>query len=214
MADLTKLPPTPPACLPAGVTDQHGKDAFEVRFGTATAEATKTGTVPHTTNGDESLADKSATFTKCLDQSGYGIVNPAAFALFKAALTSGKPTDFEKPGLLGRASLAYPSPVDWAEARLCGQAAVDAAEDGKSGVMVTLVREQGHRGLGPAYSATTSCAPLEKVAFTEKKFPADWRTSAGADVSPAFADYAAPLVGAIAPHEHLAHLPVNERRAR
>ena len=101
MADLTKLPPTPPACLPAGVTDQHGKDAFEVRFGTATVEATKTGTVPHTTNGDESLADKSATYTKCLDQSGYGIVNPAAFALFTAALASGNPTAFEAPGLLG-----------------------------------------------------------------------------------------------------------------
>jgi hypothetical protein len=101
MADLTKLPQAPAACLPAGVTDQHGKDAFEVRFGTATAEATKTGTVKHTINGDEMLADKSATYTKCLKQAGYGIVAPAAFALFKAALTSGNPTDFEKAGLLG-----------------------------------------------------------------------------------------------------------------
>jgi hypothetical protein len=101
MADLTKLPQASAACEPAGVTDQHGKNAFEVRFGTATAEATKTGTVPHTTNGDETLADKSATYTKCLNQTGYGIVDPAAFALFKAALASGKPTDFEKPGLLG-----------------------------------------------------------------------------------------------------------------
>jgi hypothetical protein len=101
MADLTKLPQASAACQPAGVTDQHGKDAFEVRFGTATAEATKTGTVTHTTNGDEALADKSATYTKCLKQTGYGIVDPAAFALFKAALASGKPTDFEKPGLLG-----------------------------------------------------------------------------------------------------------------
>ena len=58
-------------------------------------------------------------------------------------------TRSEKPGLLGRASLAYPSPVDWEEARLCGQAAVEAAEDGKSGVMVTLVREQGTAGHGP-----------------------------------------------------------------
>jgi hypothetical protein len=101
MADLTKLPQASAACQPAGVTDQHGKDAFEVRFGTATADATKTGTVPHTTNGDETLADKSATYTKCLNQTGHGIVDPAAFALFKAALASGKPTDFEKPGLLG-----------------------------------------------------------------------------------------------------------------
>ena len=101
MADLTKLPQAAAACQPAGVTDQHGKDAFEVRFGTATAQATKTGTITHTKNGDENLPDRSATYTKCLDQSGYGIVNPAAFALFQAALASGKPTDFEKPGLLG-----------------------------------------------------------------------------------------------------------------
>jgi hypothetical protein len=101
MADLTKLPQAPIGCLPAGVTDQQGKNAFEVRFGTATAEATKTGSVTHTTNGDEMLADHSATYTKCLKQAGFGIVNPAAFGLFKAALASGTPSDFEKPGLLG-----------------------------------------------------------------------------------------------------------------
>jgi hypothetical protein len=102
MADLTKLPqPSSAACRPTGVTDQQGLNAFEVRFGTATAEATKTGTVTHTTNGDETLADKSASYTKCLNQTGYGIVDPAAFALFEAALASGKPSDFEKPGLLG-----------------------------------------------------------------------------------------------------------------
>jgi len=101
MADVTKLPQASAGCVPAGVTDQHGKDAFEVRFGTATAEATKTGSVTHTTNGDETLPDKSATYTKCLKQSGFGIVDPAALALFKAALAGGNPTDFEKPGLLG-----------------------------------------------------------------------------------------------------------------
>ncbi len=73
--------------LSTGVTDQHGKDAFEVRFGTATAEAIKTGSVAHPTNGDEGLPDKSATFTKCLMQKGFGIVDPAAFTLFKAALS-------------------------------------------------------------------------------------------------------------------------------
>ena len=87
MADLTKLPPVG-ACSPPGVTDQHGKDAFEVRFGTATAEATKTGTVTHSTNGDETLADKSATYTKCLNQIGFGIVDPAAFALEAYSNTS------------------------------------------------------------------------------------------------------------------------------
>jgi ATP-dependent phosphofructokinase / diphosphate-dependent phosphofructokinase len=113
-------------------------------------------------------------------------------------------TRSDKPGLLGRASLAYPSPVDWAEARLCGQAAVDAAENGQSAIMVTLVRESG-----PAYSAGTSCVPIEKVAFTEKKFPAEWRTRAGDPISPEFADYVAPLVGGIPRHERLASSPVD-----
>jgi ATP-dependent phosphofructokinase / diphosphate-dependent phosphofructokinase len=106
-------------------------------------------------------------------------------------------TRSEKPGLLGRASLAYPSPVDWAEARLCGQTAVNAVREGKSGVMIALVR-----GAGKAYSASTACVPLERVAFNEKKLPAEWRTQASAEMSPAFAEYAAPLVGAI---EHYPH---------
>jgi hypothetical protein len=107
MADLTKLPQAPIGCLPAGVTDQHGKDAFEVRFRTATAEATPTGSVLHSTNGDEALyPDKSGTYTKCLMQIGFGIVSPAAFTLFRAALGSSNGAivgtgDFEAPGLLG-----------------------------------------------------------------------------------------------------------------
>lgn len=101
MSDLSKLPRPGTKCLPTGVTDQHGKDAFEVRFGTATVDATKTGSVTHTTNGDEQLADKSATYTKCLKQSGYCLVDLSAFGLFEKALKSGDPARFEVPGLLG-----------------------------------------------------------------------------------------------------------------
>jgi hypothetical protein len=107
MADLTKLPQPAADCLPPGVTDQHNKDAFEVRFGTARLEATKTDTVQHTTNGDETLyADKSGTYTKCLLQKTYGVVDPAAFAKFRAALggINGVPpgtANFEVAGLLG-----------------------------------------------------------------------------------------------------------------
>ncbi len=107
MSDLTKLPQASPECLPAGVTDQHGKDAFEVRFGTATAEATPTGTVSHTTNGDEALyADKSGTYTKCLKQKSFGVVDPTAFKLFREAVGSSDGSipgtaNFEVPGLLG-----------------------------------------------------------------------------------------------------------------
>jgi hypothetical protein len=101
MHNVSTLPQASAACLPAGVTDQQGKDAFEVRFGTATAEATKTGSIQHTPNGDEMLGDHSGTYTKCLKQAGYGVVDPGAFTKFQTALASGNPADFEVAGLLG-----------------------------------------------------------------------------------------------------------------
>jgi len=104
----------------------------------------------------------------------------------------------EKPGLLGRASQAMRSQVDWDEARLCGQAAVRAAARGLSGTMVTLVRQPG-----PAYSAGTDLCPLERVAFIERLFPAEWRTAEGNDVSPAFREYIMPLVIPLAAHRSL-----------
>jgi len=107
-------------------------------------------------------------------------------------------TRSEKPGLLGRASLAYPSPVDWNEARLCGQSAVDAAIRGEARVMIALLRAPGE-----PYSVTTATVPLEKVAFAEKKFPLEWRTAPDAPSSPAFAAWAEPLVGPIDPYPHL-----------
>jgi ATP-dependent phosphofructokinase / diphosphate-dependent phosphofructokinase len=97
----------------------------------------------------------------------------------------------EKPGLLARSGAAYPCELDWNEARLCGQAAVRAAAEGASGVMVGLAREAG-----AAYSVRTTHVPLEEAAH-QKLYPAEWRNAAGNDVQPAFLDYAAPLVGAI-----------------
>jgi hypothetical protein len=52
MSDLNKLPQPGPGCSPAGVTAQHDKNVFIVRFGTATKEAVQSGTVPHTANTD------------------------------------------------------------------------------------------------------------------------------------------------------------------
>jgi ATP-dependent phosphofructokinase / diphosphate-dependent phosphofructokinase len=97
----------------------------------------------------------------------------------------------EKPGLLARSGAAYPCELDWNEARLCGQAAVRAAMEGASGVMVGLAREAG-----AAYSVRTTFVALEEAAH-QKLYPAEWRSAAGNDVQPAFLDYAAPLVGAI-----------------
>ena len=97
----------------------------------------------------------------------------------------------EKPGLLARSGAAYPCELDWNESRSCGQAALRAAVEGASGVMVGLAREAG-----AAYSVRTILVPLEEAAH-QKLYPFEWRNAAGNDVQPAFVGYAAPLVGAI-----------------
>jgi len=113
----------------------------------------------------------------------------------------------EKPGLLGRAVPGDAASLDRNESRLCGRAAVQAAQGGKSGVMVTLKRNEG-----PAYGVSTGLAPLECVAFVERLIPAEWRSPQGNDVLAPFRDYVLPLTGAIAPYERLTPLrPVQAR---
>lgn len=73
-------------CVPPGVTNPRALASFDIRLDTATAQASVP--VPsHATNGDESdYADKSASYTKCLPQETYGVVSPAAYTAFRAAL--------------------------------------------------------------------------------------------------------------------------------
>lgn len=105
----------------------------------------------------------------------------------------------EKPGLFGRSARALRSEVDWREARLCGEAAVRAAVDGASGVMVALERQPG-----PTYAVTTRLVPLEDVAGVERRFPDEWIGADGHSIAPAFIAYAGPLVGALDPPVWLA----------
>ena len=86
MSDLSQLPQPAVSCLPVGVTDQHGKDAFIVRFGTATKEAVPTGSVTHTTNSDlTKFPDGLGTYTKALKQASAGIVDSTTFDQFLKA---------------------------------------------------------------------------------------------------------------------------------
>jgi 6-phosphofructokinase 1 len=103
----------------------------------------------------------------------------------------------EKPGLLGRCWWGEEPKLDRAEARLCGAAALRAALEGKTRVTVTLLRAPG-----PNYCVSTGFAPLEKVASTERLFPAEWRNAAGNDITAAFREYAAPLVGPVPHYVH------------
>ncbi len=98
----------------------------------------------------------------------------------------------EKPGLLARSGAPYFSQLDWDEARMTGEAAVRAAMDDESGVMITLEREPAS-----VYAVHCGMVPLTTVASVERPFPAEWRNAAGNDVASAFVDYAEPLLGPI-----------------
>jgi ATP-dependent phosphofructokinase / diphosphate-dependent phosphofructokinase len=99
----------------------------------------------------------------------------------------------EKPGLIGRVSAEHRSDVDWDEARRCGQAAVRAAANGESEVMVTLERQPG-----AGYRSITGLVPLSDVAGIERRFPPAWIAASGHDVTPEFRTWAVPLVGPLA----------------
>ena len=94
----------------------------------------------------------------------------------------------EKPGLLGRTSVALMSEVDRAEAELAGAQAVKSAVEGQTGYMVGFRAERE-----PEYKSETILIPLEQVANAEKTFPLEWITPGG--VSDEFRAYCLPLIG-------------------
>lgn len=96
----------------------------------------------------------------------------------------------EKPGLLGRASIALNSSVDVDEASLVGQAAVEAVLQGTSGKMVALKRLKG-----PAYAVQTVLVDIKDVMLTEQTMPADYINDEGNGVTQAFIDWCRPLIG-------------------
>lgn len=100
----------------------------------------------------------------------------------------------EKPGLLGRASIAWQSETDRYEAELCGRAAVRAAVSGESGKMVALRRTKGER-----YGCETFLADIAEVMMTERKMPDRFINAAGNGVTEEFKDWVRPLLGSPLP---------------
>lgn len=94
----------------------------------------------------------------------------------------------EKPGLIGRTSMGYISPVDREEAYGVGKKAVEEVLKGRSGYMVAISAERD-----PIYKARFELVELEKVANVEKTFPEEWIT--GTTVSEEFFRYCEPLLG-------------------
>lgn len=98
----------------------------------------------------------------------------------------------EKPGICGRASIAWQSPVDQKEAVLAGKEALKAALGGFSGVMVGFKRadlpDQG-------YAIKMELIPIKEVMMSERKIPAGYINERGNDVTEEFIRWCRPLIG-------------------
>jgi 6-phosphofructokinase 1 len=97
---------------------------------------------------------------------------------------------FDKAGTIQRVSGLAQSDVDVAEAKMAGAAAVRHACEGVSDKMVTLERVSRD-----PYRCETGLAPLAEVANAERPMPDEFIAESGNDVTPAFIEYARPLIG-------------------
>lgn len=95
----------------------------------------------------------------------------------------------EKPGLLGRASMAHVSMQDQQDAELVGRAGVRALLAGATDMMVALrpLRDTGALGY--------DLVPLSAVAGIERAIPAEWLNGGPLAVTGGFVEYLRPLVG-------------------
>ncbi|OQA00414.1 MAG: Pyrophosphate--fructose 6-phosphate 1-phosphotransferase [Planctomycetes bacterium ADurb.Bin412] len=91
-------------------------------------------------------------------------------------------------------------PQDIDEAYRCGQAALQLARQGKTGLMVTLVRESNQ-----PYRCTTGAISLSEVAVKAKPMPDTFINAEGNFVTPAFLEYLTPLVGELPHYTRLAY---------
>lgn len=96
----------------------------------------------------------------------------------------------EKPGLLGRSSMALVSETDRQEAILVGREAVKAAVSGVSGAMVGICRKPGE-----SYGIETPLIPIDKVMLHEMKLPDRYISEDGMDVTDEFLDWLRPIIG-------------------
>ncbi len=94
-----------------------------------------------------------------------------------------------KPGLIQRSAATAASKTDADEAYMAGEAAVEAAINGETDKMVTLLR-----GDKDIYSCETGLAPLADVANSIKKLPREWINEDGTSMNFQFLRYAQPLI--------------------
>lgn len=100
----------------------------------------------------------------------------------------------EKPGLIGRASIAWQSPVDREEAIDCGREATRAVLEGDSGKMVGIERVSSE-----PYETRLIRIPIEKVMLDERTMPDEYINERGNGVTDAFRSWCRPLLGPALP---------------
>lgn len=100
----------------------------------------------------------------------------------------------EKPGLIGRASIAWQSPVDREEAIDCGREATRAVLEGDSGKMVGIERVSSE-----PYEARLIRISIEKVMLDERTMPDEYINERGNGVTGAFRSWCRPLLGPALP---------------
>jgi ATP-dependent phosphofructokinase / diphosphate-dependent phosphofructokinase len=135
--------------------------------------------------GEPIAADKSR-----LDAFGHPVLSGAAEHL--GDLVQAKlnvKTRTVKLGYAQRAAAHLASATDSVEAAACGEAAVRAAIEGRSGFMVKIVRQQSS-----PYKWTTGLQPLQDIANVEHLVPRDWFTADGFLPNEKFIEYARPLI--------------------
>ena len=95
----------------------------------------------------------------------------------------------EKPGTIQRSMMACISHTDAQEAEQVGRAAVRHALAGGRDIIITLERARGD------YACTIGTAPLNEVGGKVKTMPPEYIAPDSNFVTPAFLDYARPLLG-------------------
>lgn len=88
-----------------------------------------------------------------------------------------------------RCSSLLASAADVEEAVLSGRTAVKQSLNGATGCMVSCSRADG-----PSYRLEFGLTDVGNVCNKEKGFPVEWITPCGTDISPAFHEYALPLI--------------------
>lgn len=96
----------------------------------------------------------------------------------------------EKPGICGRASIAWQSEVDRQEAELAGREAARAALGGQTEVMVGF-----ERCSGGAYRIVPRLIPIREVMLHERTLPKEHLAPGQMDVTAEYLDWCRPLVG-------------------